>query len=101
MPCGSPKSSPCAGTSQTGLDLVQILVLAVQQYFTENAPVAIVLVVFHEYDFTGDGIRQMFLRLRAVCLAAFRRVDALEADLVLSIAGVEYDYDTTKFSPNG
>jgi len=63
--------------SHARLDLFQVHILPAQQHLAEYALVSIVVVVVDRDGLAGNQLGQVLLRLRAKCLAAFRRIDTL------------------------
>lgn len=76
---------------ETGSDLLQVHVLAAEQYLAEILLIPITFLIFDDHELAGDRFGQVTLWLCAVCLSAFGRIDARQLDLMLRITAIEHD----------
>src|SRR5262245_48192270 len=71
------------------IDLLQGDVFAVERNFANGSPISILLTAGHRHRLTEDKIRQTLLRETAEVLITLWRVYAVEANLMLLVAGVQ------------
>ncbi len=75
---------------QPCLNLPQVHILTREQHLTDDTLVPVSFAVFDGDVHTSDGFRQVFAGFPAIRLFTLRRIDALEADAVLGVAGIQH-----------